>query len=257
MSIDYETKLQLYQTLFQTDPKFSVLLKQLAQTIAAYRQQRLPTFILPNLDVTPDDLTRLLTNSKFSVGKNWSQKEEQIEDLARFLGDFRNYLQEELGIWALLNQPMLTCWTQEFPHYRYLELMSGNGMLSWALRQKQQTVYATDNFSWAQTSKTGRKLWTSVQKQDALTAVLEKGQQVDVILLAWSPDREEIDWQLLQAIRQLQPRPQFWLIGEYRGVTNSQLFWDQAQLHYDRRIAQINRYYPSLDLIKDHLFVIR
>ena len=254
--LNYEQKLQKYQSIFVTIPKFNYLLQQMQQVIIAYRQQLLPNFVLSKLEVTAGDFADLMTNSNFLPMMTLPAKSQFLQNFAKFLDNFRDFIQKDLGIWTLLNAPMMQRWTALFPHLKYLELMAGNGILAHSLQQRGQRVRATDNLSWATTSATGNKPWTTIEKSDALSALLAYYRYVDVVLLSWSPDRDPIDYQILTTIRQLTPRPQFWIIGEYQGATNSLEFWQEARLIYDSRLAQINRLFPSFDLIKDHLFKI-
>ncbi|UQS81507.1 hypothetical protein MOO45_04595 [Bombilactobacillus folatiphilus] len=254
---NYLQQLAKARQVLEFDPKFCHIFDQMQETVSAYQKHRLPARSLPELKLTEVDFVRLMTNKQFLPQDTWVQKQTFLTDLARFLDDFRQFIQQEYGVWAMINQQMMTCWQQQFPHLRYLELMAGNASLSWALRQQKQAVIATDDFSWSQQSQTGHDTWTSVISMDALTALNEFGHQVDVVLLSWSPDRELIDWQLLQELRSWVKPPQFWVIGEYKGATNSMQFWQRAHLDYDARLMKINQYYRGFDLVKDHLFLVR
>ena len=239
------------------DRPCSQLLHQLHQVIMAYTQKQLPNVILSNLEINVQDLIRLIANNEFLPQASIFEKTTYINQLAHFLENFRQYIQKRFGIWAMINQPMMDQWVQQFPQQRYLEIMAGNASLSAALAQRDQKVIATDNGSWAAWSQTSRNCWFPVQKLDARQAVQKYGAESDVILLAWSPDGDPIDWQILQLIRQLPNQPQFWIIGEYQGATNSTLFWQRAHFKYDQRIHNINQYYPHFDLVKDRLLMVR
>lgn len=254
--LNYEQKLQKYQSIFVTIPKFNYLLQQMRQVIKDYRHHILPNFILTNLEVTAGDFVDLITNTNFLRTMTLPVKSKFLLNFAEFLDSFRDFIQSDLGIWTMLNSPMIQRWTSVFPNLSYLELMAGNGILAHSLRQMDQRVWATDNLSWSADSATGNKPWTTIEKSDALSALYAYYRYVDVVLLAWSPDHDPIDYKILTTIRQLTPRPQFWIIGEYKGATNSSEFWQEASLIYDRRLAQINHLFPSFDLVKDHLFKI-
>lgn len=256
-NLSYPQQLQQYQKQLQFDKELSYRLQQMQLTLQAYQKQTLPVQSLPPLILDAQDLQRLFLNAQVMPSLTWQEKVNYLENLARFIDDFRQFLQQQYGVWALLNQTMLNCWVQYFPQQSYLELMAGNASLSWGLQQRKQSVIATDDFSWSKQSLTGHQPWLPVQQADALTAIQRYGSQVDVVLLAWSPDREEIDWQILKELRSWAIRPQLWVIGEFRGATNSLRFWQEAHLHYDSRIAKINQFYPAFDLVKDHLFVVR
>ncbi|MBA1435261.1 hypothetical protein, partial [Bombilactobacillus bombi] len=223
--INYEQKLIKYQSLFVDVPKFRYLLTQMQQVIQAYRQQRLPNFVLAKLEVNEVDFAQLIANPQFMPGLTLLEKGDFLQEFSRFLDDFRDFIQTKLGIWSLINGPMMDCWVQLFPDINYLELMAGNGILSAALKQRGQSVIATDNFSWSKNSQTGQQCWTNVEVLDALSALEKYHSQVQVVLLAWSPDKDRSDVAILKKIRQLQPFIQFWILGEYLGATNSTQFW--------------------------------
>ena len=253
---NYEQKLKDYQALFLDIPKFNYLLGQLEQVINTYQKHQLPNFILSDLRVNTTDFTQLMADKQFLSQYNLAAKSDFLQQFARFLDDFRDFIQTKFGIWAMLNQPMMDCWVQLFPHVKYLELMAGNGILASALQERGQQVIATDNLTWAQSSATGQQKWTTIEQLDALEALQQYFNEVDVVLLAWSPDHDNIDVQILQFIRKLNSNLQFWIIGEYQGATNSAEFWQQAHLIYDWRLAKINRLYPAFDIVKDHVFKI-
>lgn len=255
--LKYEKQLTLYQLDFKMSNKFTRILLALQGTIKSYQNKLLPNFTMPKLELTETDFVKLLLSEDFLDGYTYSEKEEYLDEFAEFLENFRIYIQDKFGVWAMINQPMMDTWVQSLPGKSYLELMAGNGSLSKALEDRHQDVISTDSFAWSNESSTGRELWTKVEKLDALAAIQNYGESVDVILLAWSPDYDRIDVDILNAIRNLKNHPMFLLIGEYKGATNSQLFWHEAKLHYDKRIARINRMYPNFDLVKDHLFSIR
>ncbi|UQS83554.1 hypothetical protein [Bombilactobacillus thymidiniphilus] len=255
--ITYLGQLDYYERILPQNDPLQQTLRQLKKVIEAYTQNKLPAFCLPSLLIDENDLQRLLLNPLFASHDSWLQRTKIVDQLAHFLLDFRQLIQQQLGIWSLLNQPMMDQWVQQFPQQAYLEIMAGNGMLSQSLVAQGQKVIATDDFTWSTTSLTGQKTWLPVKRYDALAAVRRFFAEVDVILLSWSPDHEQIDWQVLQYLRSLANPPELWVLGEYRGITNSSQFWQQAHLCFDSRIARINKYYPTIDLVKDHLFVVR
>lgn len=115
------------------DRPCSQLLHQLHQVIMAYTQKQLPNVILSNLEINAQDLIRLIANNEFLPQASIFEKTTYINQLAHFLENFRQYIQKRFGIWAMINQPMMDQWVQQFPQQRYLEIMAGNASLSAAL----------------------------------------------------------------------------------------------------------------------------
>lgn len=175
----------------------------------------------------------------------------------QLLHNFRKFLQYHFGQWTLISQQAVAMWTKFWPFRRYLELMAGNGLLAKALQGRGQSVIATDSFAWQGENQTGRQLFFPVQNYSATAAITKFGEQVDTIILSWSPDRDPLDWCLLQRIRQLPNHPDLLVIGEKFGVTNSELFWRTQPTNFSAQIQLTNRYLPRRDLVAEQLFLFR
>ncbi|WP_461218308.1 SAM-dependent methyltransferase [Lapidilactobacillus salsurivasis] len=173
--------------------------------------------------------------------------QHDFQQLDHLLHHFRKYLQYHFGQWTLISQQALTIWTRQWPWRRYLEVMAGDGRLAAALAARGQQVIATDSFSWQGENLTGRQTFYPVQRLTATAAVAQYAQQVDAVILSWSPNNDPTDLLLWQQLQQLPAarRPQLLVLGEVFGVTNSLLFWQQVPHHFSAPAQLISRYLPA------------
>ncbi|MCD2255835.1 hypothetical protein ACNAN0_06695 [Agrilactobacillus fermenti] len=187
------------------------------------------------------------------------QIETELHRLDHLLHNFRNFVARTFGIWALFNVPFMRRWHQLFPDETYLEIMAGNGLFTFSMQQFGQTSIATDDRSWGKTSLTASDPWVPIQTLDALTAIRHYGQTATALVMIWSQDHNPIDQQVLNCYRQYMAGKLFFVVGEKGagGATNSQGFWEQANLVQNKRIAGINQIFPHFDLIQDQVYCVR
>lgn len=105
-----------------------------------------------------------------------------------------------------------------------LEVMSGSGALSYALRNEGVLIKATDDFSW---NKPFRP-WLNVEDIDCILAVEKYGLEVDFIICSW-PYMDDTAYRLLLKMREVNPKCRLIYIGEgYGGCTADDNFFDIA-----------------------------
>jgi len=88
-------------------------------------------------------------------------------------------------------------------------------------------------------------------------AIKQYGDQVDAVLMSWSPNGVPIDLAVLNQLRQLENGPVLLCLGERYGATNSTEFWDAAHFHNDQRLSRVNRYLRPFDLMRDRFYWIQ
>lgn len=143
---------------------------------------------------------------------------DEMPKMKRFhVGNFqlRQKFIEQMGFsyvsWRWVNP--LVSWIGE---RKVLEVMSGKGALSHALRKKGVDVMATDDFSWHQKIKWD-SLWTDIEDMDALTAIETYGKERDVLIMSWAPYNEPIGYEVLQKYHEVNPNGILLVIGEGEG----------------------------------------
>ena len=73
--------------------------------------------------------------------------------------------------------------------------------------------------------------------------------------MSWSPDKVEIDWEVLQLLRNDYPEVKLLVIGEKNGATNSAKFWQNGQLTQDAELQKVNEHLHSFDLIDEQIYL--
>lgn len=134
-----------------------------------------------------------------------------------------------------------------------LEIMSGSGMLSYALLEAGATIISTDNFEWSENidhySNWKRKTFTHIEVMDAIDAIKKFGKEVEFIIMSWPPYNEPIAYEVLKTMREVNPNLKLIFIGEdYGGCTADDNFFDNVKEIEDKEIIN------HLDYINDNLF---
>lgn len=234
---------------------FNARIKFMERVCEMLSDNQLPKFHFPQLQLSEKEITRYMEQNTNLDEIDFQTMSAHLEKFDQDLGDFRSYLQTRFGYWATITQDFVAQIKTEFPNQSFLELMAGNGYLSKGLRDLGVETYCTDDLSWSQYNQTGNLKLTDVESLDALSALDKYGDKVDNVILAWSPDREDIDYRVLQKIRQMDVN--FLLIGEKDGATDSHEFWQAADLIADPRIDRINQVYSHYDLVHDQLYLVK
>lgn len=260
---DYITEMTAYQTLFNDFPTIKILINNVLQADRLLKQgllpQTLPELLLP--DDTQDVIFNQL-NARFPAGdpegdRLWNQMSDALPKLDAQLRSFRDYLETEYGMWAYISAPVAKDLASFVNGRPALEVMAGNGYVSKGLRDNGQNVIATDSKYWTAENETGRHPVTEIEQLTASQAVTKHGADVDVIIMAWSPDGLTIDWELLQQIRALNHPVDFVVIGEKYGATDSKVFWDNAELVDSPAVTALNAHYSKIDLIDDKIYLVK
>ncbi|WP_225047191.1 SAM-dependent methyltransferase [Lacticaseibacillus kribbianus] len=181
-------------------------------------------------------------------------------DLVRFdhlARNFRQYIAYHYGMWAFVNRDFFARWQAAFGPARYLEVAAGNGYVSAGLIAAGNSVITTDALTWTAHNVTGQRPLVPVARAGASAALWRYGDQVDAVVMAWSPDNEWSDASFLTTLRRHFPGLRLFVIGERFGATNSTLFWQLAKFVPDRRLLAVNRGLPRFDAINERLYLMR
>lgn len=253
--MDYINKLKHDTQILPNGMVFNARIKFMERICEALDNRSLPKYHFPQFQLSEKEITRYMESNVNLDEIEFQTMSARLEQFDHDLGEFRTYLQNEFGYWATITQDFVQQLAVEFPQQSFLELMAGNGYLSKGLRDLDVETFCTDDLSWTKHDQTGKLPFTSIESLDALAAIEKYGTKVDNIIMAWSPDREEIDYEILQKVRQLNVN--LLVIGEKYGATDSKKFWDNAQIVDDERIERINQVYSRYDLVHDQLYLIK
>ncbi|MFD1432891.1 SAM-dependent methyltransferase [Lacticaseibacillus yichunensis] len=230
-------------------PALKPQLAAMAAVRDALAEPGLPKNALPPLGLTPDLFADLLEDHPDDYS--------QLVAVDHLLRNFRRACAFEFGMWAFVHEDMFAQWQALFGPLRYLELAAGNGYVSAGLAAQGNRVIATDSFAWKQASETGRTPLLPVEALPAAAALHRYGDQVDAVVMAWSPDRDPNDVHVLQVLRTYFPHLKFFVIGERFGATDSRLFWQLAKFVPDKRLLALNRALGRFDAVNERLYLMR
>ena len=259
----YIEQLMAYRDLFEDFPQIKFLINNALESDRLIKNGLLPQ-PLPKL-MLPDNIQDIIfqkVNEQYPQGNPegdqlWDRYVAALPKLDQLLRDYRDYLEETYGMWSYVNAPYIKA-LSEYLHGRpTLEIMAGNGYISGGLRNLRpaQTIYATDSTDWTHENETGKHPVTTIEPLDALTAIKKYGSQVDYVIMSWSPDKVEIDWEVLQLLRNDYPEVKLLVTGEKNGATNSAKFWQNAQLTQDAKLQKVNEHLHSFDLIDEQIYL--
>lgn len=133
-----------------------------------------------------------------------------------------------------------------------LEVMSGKGALSFALRQKGVNVIATDDFSWHDNLK-WNTLWTEIEDIDAISAINKYGKKSDVLIMSWAPYNEPIGYEVLKRYNEVNPNGILLVIGEgHGGCTADDNFFRHFQTINDDAFEEVDSCFERWEGIHDY-----
>lgn len=258
----YISRMQAYGELFSDYPTVKFLINHVLQSDRLIKQNLLPQD-LPEL-LLPDDIQDQIfqkINQQFAPGdtagdQKWNQLVAALPQLDADLRGFRDYLEEQYGMWAYISAPLVADIADYVGDSAVLEVMAGNGYISKGLKDLHKTVYTTDSLAWTTENQTGKHQVTDVEKLDAIAAIQKYQDQVDYVIMSWSPDGLPIDQEILATLRQSARPLKLIVLGEKNGATNSKQFWEMAHYIEPEATAKLNRHHQPFDLIKDQIYLI-
>lgn len=261
----YIEQLMQYRDLFDDFPQIKFLINNVLESDRLIKNKLLPQ-PLPKL-MLPDDIQDVIyqkVNAQYPQGdpkgdQLWEKYSDALPKLDKLLRDYRDYLEETYGMWSYVNAPYIKALSDYLKGQPTLEIMAGNGYISGGLRNLRPTqdIYATDSGSWTNENETGKHTVTDIEHLDALAAIKKYGDRVDYVIMSWSPDKLEIDWEVLQLLRNDYPNIKLLVIGEKNGATDSAKFWQNAQLSQDQELQKVNEQLHSFDLIDEQIYLVQ
>ncbi|TPR54174.1 SAM-dependent methyltransferase [Apilactobacillus kunkeei] len=259
----YIERMKNYYDLFSDFSDIKYLINNILEADRLLEQKQLPQD-LPIL-LLPDDIQDTIfayVNEKYPMGDPkgdavWNQFVDQLPKLDKDIREFRDYLENQYGMWAYISAPFTNDIAKFLNGKKALEVMAGNGYISKGLRENGANAICTDNLDWKKENETGKHLVTDVESLDAIDAFKKYKDEIDYIIMCWSPDGIDIDWRLLSAIREYGKDIPLITIGEKYGATDSQQFWDNAEFIENEDVKKLNRHHKPFDLIEDQLYLIK
>lgn len=258
----YIDQLGHYAQLFDDIPQIKLLINNVLESDRLIQRGLLPQ-PLPQL-LLPDDIQDTIyqhVQAKYPPhdkegDRVWDRYTKALPQLDKLLRNYRDYLEDRYGMWSYVNAPYIKALSDYLDGAPVLEIMAGNGYISAGLHNLNpgQKIYTTDSKSWTKENQTGRHSVTQVEKLDALAAIKKYGNDVQYVIMSWSPDKLTIDMDVLQLIRQDFPDLHLLVVGEKNGATNSPQFWHEAHLS-QKGLEKINQELKSFDLIDEQVYL--
>lgn len=229
-------ELQQYAQQFNDQPWVTTKIMAAVNTIKQLENHALPDKPLPNLSFTQKQILNY----------------PSLMPLDDLFANLRQEIITTFGIWHVPNQQ----WLQDLHTFisgrRVLEIMAGNGVITSQLRKLGDQVVATDSFDWQGQDIQTPQPWTDVKSMSATMAI--QSLPFEVLIMSWAPDTDESDVSVLSELRQRNFQGDFIVIGEPYLATNSQKFWQMADLTLK---PELNQHHTSFDVIKDHVFLVK
>ena len=231
---DYLKKLLLFEEKFNRKKQVLAKIRMVKAMILAYQNRQIP-----------NSLPRQLAFSEAELFTD-----PILMELEDHLLDLRQLLIENFGVWHIFSKKWVADLQTFLGNSVGVEIMAGNGLLSTQI----PNLLATDNLDWHGQNIEKPAGWQKIEKIDALDAVKKYALKSDYFLLAWAPDTSEADLEILKWLRSIQWQGKFIVIGEYKGATNSQKFWQEAKLELP---IPLNQHHQAFDFINDQVFLVK
>ncbi|GLB47358.1 hypothetical protein WR164_13370 [Philodulcilactobacillus myokoensis] len=261
--IPYMDQIKKYYHMFDHIPEIKFILNNILESNRLLSNKILPQD-LPEL-LLPDNIQQIVIkqlNQHYAQNdqkgdQHWNELSKALPKLDKLVRNFRDYLEQEYGMWAYISAPFAKDLAEYCGRGPVLEVMAGNGYISKGLRDNGTKVFSTDSLAWTKENETGKHLVTKVEKLSAIDAFNKYKDQIKDVIMCWSPDGVEDDWQLLQAIRKSKLNLPLITIGEKNGATDSKVFWQNAKFIKQEDAKHLNRHHQPFDLIHDQVYIIK
>ncbi|WP_260316514.1 hypothetical protein [Latilactobacillus curvatus] len=129
IQLSYPEKLRQSQRFFATVPAIQVQIHAVLTSLLQIEQDGLPIHNLPVLGIDESLYLEILLQAEqgaFSAA-SVAEVQRQLQLIDHLLRNYREYLQNRFGMWAYITTDLTAAIVREFPNWRFLEVMAGNG----------------------------------------------------------------------------------------------------------------------------------
>lgn len=161
------------------------------------------------LSLVPDTLKQSRLMKEFAGSTKLGKKEDTIW---RRITGYPN-----------LNRELTAAIGSEFSECRALEIMGGNGLLSYMLSQSGMKVICTDIAAGKDNDYYSMRgvSFCDIVSADALGAVRKFGAKCDLLICSWPPQGEEQVLYAFEAFKKVNPDGRMLYFGEWEGGVNA------------------------------------
>lgn len=168
----------------------------------------------------------------------------------------REYVEQ--GMYAFVSWKWVKPFAKWINGRKCLEVLSGRGWLSYALRQLNVDIIATDDMSWSERGNFHGAPITDIERLDAIKAIKTYGKDVDIVIMSWPPYQEDIAYQILKTLHEVNPNAILIYIGErYGGCTADDEFFENAEFVEDDEFREVSEEFEQWDGIHDELYIVK
>lgn len=174
------------------------------------------------------------------------------------------------GMYGFVSWKWVTPFVEWIGDRKVLEVMSGKGWLARALRDKDVSLIATDDYSWLDPLEQANTL-TKIEALEPLESITAYGESIDILIMSW-PSKDDEAFQVIKLLNEINPDAVIVYIGEQRGgrTADSNFFnhyeeimnlgFDKAAQEFERWDCvddhlMLGKYHPNTPLQDDSLFL--
>lgn len=134
-----------------------------------------------------------------------------------------------------------------------LEIMSGSGALTYALKEEGVLIKATDDFSWNKPFKP----WIQVENIDCIAAIEKYGREVDFIMCSW-PYMDDTAYRALLKMREVNPKCRMIYIGEGNcGCTADENFFEAIYIDNVKGFEEAVKKFTQWEGMHDYPLLVK
>lgn len=157
------------------------------------------------------------------------------------------------GMFAFVSWEWVIPFAEWIGERKCLEVMAGRGWLSYALRQRDIDVIATDDYSWHKEQKWEEPV-TTVEEINCVDSITVYGRDIDILIMSW-PYMDSNAYDTIKALHEVNPEALIVYIGEgYGGCTADDMFFEHISfIEDDELFNKASGRFKSFDGIHDRL----
>lgn len=179
------------------------------------------------------------------------QTVEESKMMKKFIKTFKLELDDDT-IWRKvtgypnLNFQLTKALAEKIKGKKSLEIMAGNGLLSYMLREDGIDTFATDIAPDKSNEYIAMRngVYGDIKKMDAISAVKKYGQNMDYLLCSWPPQGETEVLHVLETFNKMKKDAILIYIGEWKGGFNATDEFFQ-RLEIVDKMAEVNALHVS------------
>lgn len=220
------------------------------------------------MDRTLDEMSRieigefirsLDAESKLEIIPKSSVESMQIGECSDF--SWREEVFRPLTGYVNINMEMVDKLAEALDDKKCLEVMSGNGLLSRCLQDRNVDIIATDKSMPIENSYLPLRTeqFTDIRQMDALDAIREYGKDIDILVMSWPPYGDDIAYRCVETLHEVNPEAEILYIGELWGGCNADDAFFNATMRapMDEKMYEVSELYTPYYGLHDDISILK